>query len=223
MGKQIFNRSKRTLSILLLVFFITSVTATVSAANCWSGKGSFNKGSFNENYNGNANQGFLNGNNDGKNDENLKVGNQTCECGDKIPSPPNIKNKFTDIAYATKSNTQKLDIYLPNEGKGPFPVIIIFHGGGFWGGDKSNDDIENRLQGLNHGYAVVTVDYRLSDEAKFPAAINDAKAAIRFIKVNAAQYNLNPNKIALWGIQQVAILLPLQAQQAAQTIAMIHL
>ena len=55
------------------------------------------------------------------------------------------------------------------------------------------------LQGLNHGYAVVTVDYRLSDEAKFPAAINDAKAAIRFIKVNAAQYNLNPNKISLWG------------------------
>ena len=55
------------------------------------------------------------------------------------------------------------------------------------------------LQGLNHGYAVVTVDYRLSGEAKFPAAINDAKAAIRFIKVNAAQYNLNPNKIALWG------------------------
>ena len=55
------------------------------------------------------------------------------------------------------------------------------------------------LQGLNHGYAVVTVDYRLSGEAKFPAAINEAKAAIRFIKVNAAQYNLNPNKIALWG------------------------
>src|SRR5208337_4652143 len=46
---------------------------------------------------------------------------------------------------------------------------------------------------------VVTVDYRLSSEAKFPAAINDAKAAIRFIRVHAAQYNLNPNKIALWG------------------------
>ena len=56
------------------------------------------------------------------------------------------------------------------------------------------------LQGLNHGYAVVPVDYRLSGEAKFPAAINDAKAAIRFIKVNAVQYNLNPKKIALWGI-----------------------
>jgi acetyl esterase/lipase len=110
-----------------------------------------------------------------------------------------VKNKFTDIAYATKSKTQKLDIYLPNEGKGPFPTIISFHGGGFYEGNKSRQYTAPMLQGLNHGYAVVTVDYRLSDEAKFPAAINDAKAAIRFIKVNAAQYNLNPNKIALWG------------------------
>jgi len=112
---------------------------------------------------------------------------------------PSVKNKFTDIAYATKSKTQKLDIYLPNEGKGPFPTIISFHGGGFYEGNKSRQYTAPMLQGLNHGYAVVTVDYRLSDEAKFPAAINDAKAAIRFIKVNAAQYNLNPNKISLWG------------------------
>ena len=112
---------------------------------------------------------------------------------------PGVKNKFTDIAYATKSKTQKLDIYLPNEGKDPFPTIIAFHGGGFYEGNKSRQYTAPMLQGLNHGYAVVTVDYRLSDEAKFPAAINDAKAAIRFIKVNAAQYDLNPNKIALWG------------------------
>jgi acetyl esterase/lipase len=112
---------------------------------------------------------------------------------------PRVKNEFTDIAYATKSKTQKLDVYLPNEGKDPFPTIIAFHGGGFYEGNKSRQYMAPMLQGLNHGYAVVTVDYRLSDEAKFPAAINDAKAAIRFIKVNAAQYNLNPNKIALWG------------------------
>ena len=129
----------------------------------------------------------------------MNVGNQTCGCGNKTSPPPSIKNKFTDIAYATKSETQKLDIYLPNGRKGPFPVIIAFHGGGFSEGDKSRDYTDYMLQGLNHGYAVVTVDYRLSGEAKFPAAINDAKAAIRFIKVNAAQYNLNPNKIALWG------------------------
>jgi acetyl esterase/lipase len=129
----------------------------------------------------------------------LNVGNQTCGCGDQTSPPPSTKNKFTDIAYATKSDTKKLDIYMPNEGKGPFPVIIAFHGGGFYEGNKSKEYTAPMLQGLNHGYAVVTVDYRLSGEAKFPAAINDAKAAIRFIKVNAAQYNLNSNKIALWG------------------------
>jgi acetyl esterase/lipase len=70
---------------------------------------------------------------------------------------------------------------------------------------------------------VITVDYRLSDKAKFPAAINDAKAAIRFIKVNAAQYNLNSNKIALWGSSAGRNLAVLEAQQARQTISMINL
>ena len=110
---------------------------------------------------------------------------------------------------------------MPNGGKGPFPVIRAFNGGGFSEGDKSRDYTDYMLQGLNHGYAVVTVDYRLSGEAKFPAAINDAKTAIRFIKVNAAQYNLNPNKIALWGTSAGGNLA--QAQQVAQTIAMIYL
>jgi acetyl esterase/lipase len=111
----------------------------------------------------------------------------------------NIKNRFNDIAYAEKSGTQKLDIYLPDKGTGPFPVIIAIHGGGFAAGSKNDKELAPMLQGINHGYAVVTVDYRLSDEATFPAAINDVKAAIHFIKANAAQYNLDPDKTALWG------------------------
>jgi acetyl esterase/lipase len=117
--------------------------------------------------------------------------------GSYIMDTSNIKNKFTDIAYAPKSETQKLDIYLPDEGNGPFPVIIAIHGGGFFAGSKNDSTI--MLKGLERGYAVVAVDYRLSDEATFPAAITDVKAAIRFIKVNAAQYKLNPDRIALWG------------------------
>lgn len=122
--------------------------------------------------------------------------------GDSIETSietPAAKNTFTDIAYATKSERQKLDIYLPHEGKGPFPVIIAIHGGGFTSCNKNREYTGTMLQGINYGYAVVTINYRLSDEAKFPAAINDVKAAIRFIKVNGSQYNLNPDKIALWG------------------------
>lgn len=48
------------------------------------------------------------------------------------------------------------------------------------------------LEGIKHGYAVVSVNYRLANEAKFPAQIQDIKAAIRFIKANANKYNLNP-------------------------------
>ena len=55
------------------------------------------------------------------------------------------------------------------------------------------------LEGLKRGYAVVSVNYRLSDEAKFPAQVQDAKAAVRWIRGNARQYKLNPNKIAAWG------------------------
>jgi acetyl esterase/lipase len=55
------------------------------------------------------------------------------------------------------------------------------------------------LRGLKRGYAVASINYRLSGEALFPANINDVKAAIRWIKANAAKYKLNPQKIALWG------------------------
>lgn len=111
-----------------------------------------------------------------------------------------ITQKELDIPYGTISDTQKLDIYYPNEASSePYPVIIAIHGGAFKMGSKTGGDLAPMLEGVNHGYAVVTVDYRLSDEAIFPAAISDVKAAIRFIKANAQQYNLNPDKIATWG------------------------
>jgi len=110
-----------------------------------------------------------------------------------------IKNKWKDISYANKSAAEKLDIYLPNEGNGPFPVIISVHGGAFLGGDKADGQVNPMLQGLKRGYAVVSINYRLSGEAIFPADIMDVKAAIRWVKANAKQYKLNPDKIALWG------------------------
>jgi acetyl esterase/lipase len=55
------------------------------------------------------------------------------------------------------------------------------------------------LEGLKRGYAVVSINYRLSGEAKFPALVHDVKAAVRWIRANAAQYHFNPNKIASWG------------------------
>ena len=110
-----------------------------------------------------------------------------------------IKRKWLNISYATISPAQKLDIYLPDKGEGAFPIIISIHGGAFMFGDKADEQVNPMLEGLKHGYAVVSINYRLSGEALFPKNINDVKAAIRWVKANAATYKMNPDKIAVWG------------------------
>jgi acetyl esterase/lipase len=106
---------------------------------------------------------------------------------------------WTDVAYANASSAEKMDIYLPDT-TGPYPVIIVIHGGGFSGGDKNGQELNSiKEAALNRGYAVVSINYRLSSEAKFPAQINDVKAAIRYIRANADKYNINPDEIAVMG------------------------
>jgi acetyl esterase/lipase len=119
------------------------------------------------------------------------------------PPPPantdHIKRKFLNLPYAPLYPAQKLDIYLPAEGEGPFPVIVAIHGGGFMGGDKADMPIMPMLEGVKKGYAVVGVNYRLSAEAQFPALVQDGKAAVRWIRANAQRYHLDPDRIAVWG------------------------
>jgi len=110
-----------------------------------------------------------------------------------------IKRKMFDVSYAALSPAQKLDIYWPEEGDGPFPVIVSIHGGAFMGGDKRDVQITSMLKGLKRGYCIVGVNYRMSGEAKFPALVHDIKAAIRWIRANAELYLFDPNKIATWG------------------------
>ena len=118
-----------------------------------------------------------------------------------IPSAKtdHIKRKMFDIAYASLSPAQKLDIYWPEKGNGPFPVILSIHGGAFMGGDKRDVQITSMLKALKRGYCVVGVNYRMSGEANFPALVHDIKAAIRWIRANAELYLFDPNKIATWG------------------------
>jgi acetyl esterase/lipase len=109
-----------------------------------------------------------------------------------------IKRKMLDIPYASLSPAQKLDIYLP-EGSGPFPVIVSIHGGAFMSGDKADVQVVPMLEGVKRGYAVVSINYRMSGEAKFPALVHDMKAAIRWIRANAAQWGFDAQRIAAWG------------------------
>lgn len=110
-----------------------------------------------------------------------------------------VKRKFLDVPYASQSPNQRLDLYLPEEGEGPFPLVVHIHGGGFGMGDKRDDHMDTYLQGLKHGYAIASVEYRLSGEAIFPAAVLDCREAIRFLRRNAARYSVDPERICALG------------------------
>jgi acetyl esterase/lipase len=104
-----------------------------------------------------------------------------------------------DLPYAVLSDSQKLDLYLPETGDGPFPVIVHIHGGAFKECDKADNQVRPYIRGLDMGYAVASVNYRLSGEALFPAGIMDVKAAIRFLRANAKQFHLDPKHFAAVG------------------------
>lgn len=106
---------------------------------------------------------------------------------------------YLDKPYAALSESQKLDIYLPVKGNKPYPVIILIHGGGWLVGDKRWNIAGQAEPVLNRGYAVVSINHRLTSEAIFPAQIQDAKAAVRWIKANATKYDFDANKIVAWG------------------------
>ena len=66
-------------------------------------------------------------------------------------------------------------------------------------GSKESDDLTPMLKGIRYGFAVVTVNYRLTQEAPFPAALLDIQKSLQYLRKNAQKYNINPNTIALWG------------------------
>lgn len=107
---------------------------------------------------------------------------------------------FFDVAYGSQSEKQKLDVWLPEKGEGPFPVIISIHGGGFlWCDKRTGDMLTPMLAGLDRGYAVVGVNYRLLNEAPFPAQPRDLKMAIRYLRAHAAQLQLDADRMVTWG------------------------
>ncbi len=111
-----------------------------------------------------------------------------------------VERKLLNVRYCSQSESQKFDIYFPN-GKSdrPCPVIVYFHGGAFMKGTITDDALEPMLRAPSRGFAVVSVDYRLSGEARFPAMVYDGKTVIRFLKAHADEYGIDADRIALWG------------------------
>lgn len=101
-----------------------------------------------------------------------------------------------DLAYVPNGHErQKLDLFLPKEGTN-LPLIINIHGGAFKAGSKEQGV---PLDYLRQGYAVASINYRLSQHAKFPAQIEDCKAAVRWLRAHAAEHRIDPNRFAAWG------------------------
>jgi acetyl esterase/lipase len=110
--------------------------------------------------------------------------------------PQNIRLD-RDIVFATiDGHDLKLDIAYPKDNKGNLPAIVYIHGGGFSGGEKPTNQT---VFFAKNGFVGIAVDYRLSGEAKFPAAIHDCKTAVRWTRANAEKYGIDPDRIGVIG------------------------
>jgi len=107
-----------------------------------------------------------------------------------------------DLPYADDENPRhRLDLYLPKQAADDalLPVVVFIHGGGWRGGDKTGGGRQVLPFVAAGHYAGVSVGYRLSGEAQWPAQLDDCKAAIRWLKAHAAEYHLDSDRIAVWG------------------------
>ena len=109
-----------------------------------------------------------------------------------------VKNKILDVQYGTLPE-QKLDIYLPDDAVAPFPVIFYVHGGGWYLGSKREGALECIIDATKHGYAVISVDYRLVPTVSYPEFIFDVKTAVRWARAHAAEYGFDPEHFGMVG------------------------
>jgi acetyl esterase/lipase len=119
-------------------------------------------------------------------------------------NPPFVEPPDVDIqrnlVYATVGSRElHLDLYLPKKSPAiPMPAVVYIHGGGWVNGSKVAFQ-RHAAYMATKGYAGACIEYRLSGEAKYPAAIDDSKAAVRWVRANAKKYNIDPNRIGAAG------------------------
>lgn len=107
-----------------------------------------------------------------------------------------------DIRYKEgDSEAWKLDLAMPaNFGSELRPALVIVHGGGWRGGSKSVDVYQKMMVDYaQQGYVAININYRLLDEAEFPACIEDVKTAVRWLRAHADQYQVDPDRIGAYG------------------------
>jgi acetyl esterase/lipase len=157
----------------------------------------------------------------------LGAGSQEWKLGSRpvpgpLPPDPGLEAPLlemkTDVVYGTAEGIEmKLDFAKPVLCSGQsVPLVVYFHPGGWRGGDKSGAILSSdHVMFYQLGFAVASVDYRLAPRFRFPAQIQDAKLAIRFLRRNAAALGIDPERIGVWGPSSGAYLAFLLAATTA--------
>lgn len=112
-------------------------------------------------------------------------------------TPPARVRRQTDIEYTRAGGEPlRLDLYTPENAAGLLPVLVWIHGGSWRWGHKGYCSVAHLA---TNGFAVVSIDYRLTGVAKFPAQLDDCRAAVRWVREHGAAYGLDGNRIAAYG------------------------
>jgi len=113
---------------------------------------------------------------------------------------PSSVRKVEGISYVQRgSHALQMDLYLPAaKTAAPLPAIVFVHGGGWESGTRA-EFAPMAIRMAQQGFAAATISYRLSPEAKYPAAIHDVKAALRWVRAHAGEYGIDPARIAVGG------------------------
>ncbi len=119
-----------------------------------------------------------------------------------LGAPARADVRFVEnVSFLESGRTEKLDLYLPARAADakPAPAVVWIHGGGFTGGKKGEARAHNVCETLAAaGYVCVSIDYRLGEGA-WPTNLFDCKNAVRFLRVHAAEYGVDPARIAVFG------------------------
>ena len=114
-------------------------------------------------------------------------------------APPPLDVEMKTLTYASRGGQDLvLDLYLPQKARGRLPVIVFLHGGGWSGGTRTTGPDFKRFFAQD-GFAVASIEYRLTPSITFPSNVEDVKTAIRWLRANHDTYGLDPGRIGIWG------------------------
>ncbi len=111
---------------------------------------------------------------------------------------PAVDVEYSRPYVERDSGPLSADVYMPHDGAGPFPGMLVVHGGAWRMGSRA--DLAAIARALaEHGYVAVAIDYRLAPHDKFPAQINDCQAAVRWMRSHASEFKIDPDRMGGFG------------------------